>query len=92
MPLTALRMTQQSLLYYDENKIERYADLMQKGCVFPPIEVSNDGGGVYTVWQGHHRVQASRRCSFTHIPFRTAMASEEPVADFKCRRLGAASV
>jgi hypothetical protein len=26
------------------------------------------------------------------VVVRTAMASEEPVADFKCRRLGAASV
>jgi ParB-like chromosome segregation protein Spo0J len=68
VPLTALRVTQQPILYYDEDKIKRYADLMQKDTEFPPIEVSDDGKGGYTVWQGHHRVQASRRCSFTHIP------------------------
>ena len=53
---------------YDNETIERYVDRMQKGDEIDPIEVSDDGSGVYTVWQGHHRVAASGRCSFTHIP------------------------
>ena len=68
MPLTALRMTKQNILYYDTETIKRYVDRMQKGDEIDPIEVSDDGGGVYTVWQGHHRVRASHQCSFTHIP------------------------
>jgi uncharacterized ParB-like nuclease family protein len=67
VPLTALRRTQQIVLN-DEKKIQHYVDLMQKDCEIPPIEVSDDGCGVYRVWQGHHRMQASQRCSFTHIP------------------------
>jgi hypothetical protein len=67
VPLTALRPTQ-SILFYDEKKIQHYVDLIQKDCEIPPIEVSDEGGGVYSVWQGHHRMQASQRCSFTHIP------------------------
>ncbi len=67
MPLAALRPTQ-SILFYDEKKIQHYIDLIQKGCEIPPIEVSDDGGGVYSVGQGHHRMQASLRCSLTEIP------------------------
>jgi ParB-like nuclease domain len=74
VPLTALRPTQRILLY-DEKKIQHYVDLMQKGCEIPPIEVSDAGGGVYNVWQGHHRMQASVRCSFTHIPVKIIQTS-----------------
>jgi hypothetical protein len=65
VPLTALR---QNILHYDNKRIQRYVDLMQKGHEIDPIEVSDDAGGVYTVWQGHHRKVASERCGFTHIP------------------------
>jgi hypothetical protein len=67
VPLTALRQTQ-PLLYLQPETVARYVDRMKKDDKIDPIEVSDDGSGVYTVWQGHHRLAASGRCSFTHIP------------------------
>ena len=46
MPLTALRITKQNILYYDDETIRRYVDRMQKGDEIDPIEVSDDGSGV----------------------------------------------
>ena len=67
MPLTALRMTQQSPLLLQPAKVELFADLMKKGCEFPPVLVHEDGGA-YHLLDGYHRQQASHQCSFTHIP------------------------
>jgi hypothetical protein len=67
VPLTALRMTQQSLLLLQPEKVELFADLMKGGHEFPPVQVSKKGE-VYVLWNGYHRQQASVRCLFTHIP------------------------
>lgn len=68
VPMTSLRMTFQSPLYLGPEKVKRYADLMRKGCAFPPVEVRKVGDDAYELLQGHHRQQASHQCSFTHIP------------------------
>jgi hypothetical protein len=67
VPMTALRGMTQSPLYLQSEKVERFVDLMQKGCEFPPIKVREEGG-FYVVLEGHHRAVASEQCSFTHIP------------------------
>ncbi len=68
VPLTALhRVTQPPLLMQPE-KVECFADLMRKGCEFAPVLVREEEGGIYVVFDGHHRTAASRHCSFTHIP------------------------
>ena len=67
VPLTALRMTFQSPLLLQPDKVELFADLMKKGREFPPVQVRKDGEA-YELLDGYHRQQASHRCSFTHIP------------------------
>jgi hypothetical protein len=65
--LTALRMTFQSPLLLQAEKVALFADLMKKGCEFPPVLVRKDGEA-YQLLDGYHRQQASHQCSFTHIP------------------------
>jgi hypothetical protein len=55
VPRAALRVTRQSRLLLDSEKVELFANLMKEG-------------EVYQLWDGYHRQQASCRCSFTHIP------------------------
>jgi hypothetical protein len=68
VPMASLRMTFQQPLLLDAEKAKRYADLMQKGHAFPPVQVRKVDGDAYELLQGYHRQQASHQCSFTHIP------------------------
>jgi hypothetical protein len=68
VPMTSLRMTFQSPLLLEPEKVKRYADLMKNGHAFPPVQVRKVDGDAYELLQGYHRQQASHQCSFTHIP------------------------
>jgi hypothetical protein len=62
----------QSVHLLNEEKVQCMMDLMlRKESEFPPIEVEEIGGGSsYFILDGHHRVSASQRCSFTEIPIK----------------------
>jgi hypothetical protein len=53
--------------FFSEEKAKCFADLMQNDTAFPPIEVQETNDGFW-VLNGIHRLSASRKCSFTHIP------------------------
>jgi ParB-like chromosome segregation protein Spo0J len=67
VPLSALRMSFQSPLLLDPNKVTAFANFMRKGEEFPPVTVRKDGNA-YELLDGYHRQQASHQCVFTHIP------------------------
>ena len=50
----------------DSFTVEQYAELMQRGVVFPPVLVWNDGE-CYWLVDGFHRLAAARRLSRTTI-------------------------
>jgi len=79
VPLSALRMSFQSPLLLDPDKVEVFANLMKKGEEFPPVKVRKDGNA-YELLEGYHRQQASHRCHFTHIPVEIV---EMPVVGFR---------
>ena len=47
-------------------KVEQYALAYERGDVFPPIEV-NDNGDFYTIHEGRHRYQAQLRAGYTYV-------------------------
>lgn len=49
--------------------VDEYAEAMQEGAVFPPVEVFSDGS-MNHVWlsDGFHRIAAARKAGFTEFP------------------------
>jgi ParB-like chromosome segregation protein Spo0J len=70
-PLETVRSISQPILYFDEDRLNRFVELMKENHEFPPIQVQELKGGYYRVMDGHHRFVASQRCSFTQIPIET---------------------
>jgi ParB-like chromosome segregation protein Spo0J len=68
VPLEKVRSISQPILYFEEDKLDRFVDLMKENQEFPPIQVQEQDDGYYKVMNGHHRFVASHRCSFTEIP------------------------
>jgi ParB-like chromosome segregation protein Spo0J len=68
VPLETVRNISQPILYFEEDKVVRFVDLMKMNHQFPPIQVQELEGGYYKVMDGHRRFMASQRCSFTQIP------------------------
>jgi ParB-like chromosome segregation protein Spo0J len=71
VPLETVRSISQPILYFDEDRLNRFVELMKENHEFPPIQVQELEGGYYRVMDGHHRFVASQRCSFTQIPIET---------------------
>ena len=71
VPLETVRSISQPILYFDEDRLNRFVELMKENHEFPPIQVQELEGGYYRVMDGHHRLVASQRCSFTQIPIET---------------------
>jgi ParB-like chromosome segregation protein Spo0J len=68
VPLEKVRGISQPILYFEEDKLDRFVALMKGNQEFPPIQVQEQEGDYYKVMDGHHRFVASQRCSFTEIP------------------------
>jgi hypothetical protein len=95
VPLTEVRVnaTLQSPLHISNEKVKSFADLMQKGCEFDPIDIQRQDG-CYEVRQGHHRFMASQECSFHPYSSRDHANAFDtyavgPVASFIRRRTAA---
>jgi ParB-like chromosome segregation protein Spo0J len=70
MPLTQVRVNAswQRPLLINAEKVKCFANLMETGREFDPIQVIVTQDGCYEVRDGHHRFMASQQCSFTQIP------------------------
>jgi len=55
----------------DESKVIRYTKALLKGEIFPPISVEAEEDGRYTVYDGHHRLEAHRRAGIDQIKAKT---------------------
>jgi hypothetical protein len=51
----------------DPATVDRYAEAMQAGAVFPAIVVFRDADGEHHLADGHHRVEAARRVGLAEI-------------------------
>jgi hypothetical protein len=70
VPLTEVRVNAswQRPLLINAEKVKSFANLMETGREFDPIQVIVTKDGCYEVRDGHHRFMASQQCSFTQIP------------------------
>lgn len=51
----------------DPATVDHYAEAMQAGERFPPVVTYRDADGVHWLADGHHRVEAARRCGHVAI-------------------------
>ena len=67
MPLDLIRLSPKlQWRPMEREKIDLYAELMQDGVIFPPIEVVFDGQD-HWVWDGFHRVHSTAQTGGTEI-------------------------
>lgn len=57
----------QSRLATNEPTVEEYSEAWEAKAKFPPVDLFNDGGNVYWVGDGIHRVLSARRAGRTRI-------------------------
>lgn len=56
------------LRVWKQERIDRIQQAIEKGIPLPPVELTEDKSGRYTITDGIHRFNASKEAGFTHIP------------------------
>jgi hypothetical protein len=74
---TQVRVTENS------SAIERYAEAMNRGVIFPAIDVFYDGKD-YWLADGHHRLAAYKKCGYDMIPCHIHEGDRTSALTFAC--------